>query len=135
MNRTPANSTDWLDRAAIGLSGLCLLHCLALPFVVGALPLLLPFVDGHLHLQLLIVVVPLSVLAGWLGYIGHRNVPVLLAIVAGLTLLVFGATVAHHSLGVVADRTFTVGGAIALAVGHFYNGLLARRHRCDTTTA
>jgi len=56
MNQAPAKSTDWLDSAAVGLSGLCLLHCLALPLVAGALPVLLPFVDGHLHAQMLVLV-------------------------------------------------------------------------------
>ena len=135
MNRTPDNPTDWLDRAAIGLSGLCLLHCLALPIVVGALPALLPFVEGHLHAQMLVVVVPLSVVAVAIGYSRHQSARVVLAVAVGLALLLFGATVAHNSLGVVADRLFTVSGAIVLAAGHFYNGLLSRRQRCAPTTA
>ena len=52
MNQTPAKSTDWLDGAAIGLSSLCLLHCLALPFFVGALPMLMPFTESHLHAKM-----------------------------------------------------------------------------------
>jgi hypothetical protein len=129
MNQTPAKSTDWLDGAAVGLSGLCLLHCLALPFAVGALPVLLPLAAGHLHVQMLLIVVPLSVLAIGTGFAGHRNLRVVLGAIAGLALLTIGATVAHNSLGIVADRVFSISGAIVLAVAHFYNGLLARRHR------
>ena len=58
MNQTPAKSTDWLDGAAVGLSGLCLLHCLALPVFAGALPLLMPFTDSHLHAQMLYLAIP-----------------------------------------------------------------------------
>ena len=63
MNHTPAKSSDWLDGAAVGLSGLCLLHCLALPFFAGALPMLMPFTESHLHAQMLYFAVPLSVVA------------------------------------------------------------------------
>lgn len=129
MNQPPTKSTDWLDGAAVGLSGLCLLHCLALPFVVGALPILLPFATGHLHVQMLFIVVPLSILAIGTGFAGHRNVRVVLGAAAGLILLTIGATVAHDSLGIVADRVFSIIGAVVLAIAHFYNGLLARRHR------
>jgi hypothetical protein len=130
MNQTTAKSTDWLDGAAIGLSGLCLLHCLALPFFVGALPMLMPFTESHLHAQMLYFAVPLSVVAIGIGYARHRNSNVVLAAVAGMSLLVLGATVAHGSLGIVADRLFTIGGSIVLAAAHLWNGLLSRRHRC-----
>ena len=132
MNQTPAKSTDWLDGAAIGLSGLCLLHCLALPFFVGALPMLMPFTESHLHAQMLYFVVPLSIVAIGIGYARHREPLVVLTAIAGLSLLFAGATVAHASLGIVADRLFTIGGSIVLAAAHLWNGLLSRRHRCLT---
>ena len=134
MIRTPADSTDWLDGAAIGLSGLCLLHCLALPLAVGALPVMLPFVEGHLHAQLLVIVVPLSVAAIGVGFLRHRSLRVVAAAAVGLGLLVVGATVAHNHLGLAADRAFTITGAITLAAAHLFNGLLARRHHCDAAT-
>ncbi len=130
MNQTPAKSPDWLDSAAIGLSGLCMLHCLALPFFVGALPMLMPFTDSHLHVQMLMFVVPLSAVAIGIGYARHRNALVVVAAVAGLGLLVAGATVVHGRYGIVADRLFTVSGSIILAAAHLWNGLLSRRHRC-----
>jgi hypothetical protein len=129
MIQTPTKSTDLLDGAAVGLSGLCLVHCLALPFVAGALPVLLPLAGGHLHLQMLLIAIPLSVVAIGMGFAGHRNLRVVSAALAGLVLLGVGATVAHDSLGVVADRVFTISGAVVLAAAHLYNGLLARRHR------
>ena len=135
MNQTPAKSTDWLDGAAVGLSGLCLLHCLALPFAMGALPVLLPLAGSHLHVQMLIIVVPLSVLAVGTGFAGHRSLRVVFGAIAGLALLAIGATVAHDSLGVAADRFFSISGAIVLAIAHFYNGLLARRHRAACASA
>jgi hypothetical protein len=130
MNQTPAKSTDWLDGAAIGLSGVCLLHCLALPFFVGVLPMLMPFTESHLHAQMLYFAIPLSVVAISIGFARHREPRVVLAALAGLSLLVVGATVAHGSLGIIADRLFTISGSIVLAAAHLWNGLLSRRHRC-----
>ena len=65
--------TNWLDGAAVALSALCLIHCLALPIVVAGLPFLAQFAEGHLHLQMLVVVLPLSVVALGLGYRRHRS--------------------------------------------------------------
>jgi hypothetical protein len=130
MNHTPAKSSDWLDGAAVGLSGLCLLHCLALPFFAGALPMLMPFTESHLHAQMLYFAVPLSVFAIGIGYARHRDPRVVLGAFAGLGLLLVGATVAHGSLGIIADRLFTVSGSVILAAAHLWNGLLSRRHRC-----
>ena len=134
MNQAPAKSTDWLDGAAVGLSGLCLAHCLALPFVAGVLPVMMPLVEGHLHAQMLMLVLPLSLIAIGIGVARHRNLRVAWAAAIGLILLIAGATVAHNELGIVADRTFTVCGAIILAAAHLYNGLLSRRHRIACTT-
>ena len=111
-----------------------MLHCLALPLLVGALPILMPFVEGHLHAQMLIVVVPLSVIAIGIGFSGHRSLRVVVCAIVGLCLLLIGATIAHGYLGIVADRVFTITGAIALAVAHLFNGLLARQHSCNTAT-
>ena len=130
MIQTPAKSTDWLDGAAVGLSGLCLLHCLALPFLAAVMPMLMPFTESHLHAQMLYFAVPLSIIAVGIGYSRHRSPRVVIAAAAGLTLLVFGATVAHGSLGIVADRLFTITGSLVLAAAHLWNGLLSRRHAC-----
>jgi hypothetical protein len=129
MNQAPAKSTDWLDSAAVGLSALCLAHCLALPLFAGALPVLVPFVEGHLHVQVLVLVLPLSIVAIGIGVARHRDLRVAWAAAAGMILLIIGATVAHEQMGILADRVFTVGGAIVLAAAHVYNGLLSRRHR------
>ena len=49
-----------LDQVAVALSGLCLLHCLLLPFAIAILPFLGQFSDDHLHAEMLVVVIPVS---------------------------------------------------------------------------
>jgi len=121
MNHDTQKSSTWLDSMAVAMSTLCLVHCLLLPLLVAGLPLLAQFSETHLHYQLLLVVVPLSVLALGLGFRRHRNPRILAAGATGLLLLIFGATVAHEQLGLLADRLFTVAGSLMLAVAHWKN--------------
>jgi ABC-type Co2+ transport system permease subunit len=79
------------------------------------------FSEGHLHAQMLIVVLPLSSVALWLGFRRHRSRGIVSAGIVGMLTLIIGATVAHSNLGLTADRVFTVVGALVLATAHFYN--------------
>ena len=124
-----SKSTNWLDGAAVGLSALCLVHCLALPLVVAGLPFLAQFADGHLHKQMLVVVLPLSIVALGLGFRHHRNGRIVAAGVVGMALLTIGATVAHEQWGLLADRAFTISGALVLAAAHFYNSVQTRERK------
>jgi len=121
-----SKSSNWLDGAAVTLSGLCVVHCLALPLIVAGLPFLAQFAEGHLHAQMLVVVLPLSTMALALGFRRHRSLAIVTAGVIGMLTLFVGATVAHNSLGLLADRVFSVVGALVLATAHFYNSTRAR---------
>jgi len=115
-----------LDQLAVALSGLCLLHCLLLPFVVAVLPFLGQFGDDHLHAEMLVVVVPVSVVALALGYRRHRHPGVVVSGAVGLALLVVGGTIAHSAYGLLADRMLTVVGSITLAITHYRNFRLSK---------
>jgi hypothetical protein len=52
-----------------------------------------------------------------------------------MLLLVIGGTVAHTYYGLAADRTFTMAGAIVLAVTHYYNSRLVRHCRGGSSGA
>lgn len=119
--------SNWLDWAAVGLSALCLVHCLALPLFVAVLPLLAQFSEGHLHAQMLVVVVPLSITALALGYRRHRNSRIAVTGFLGMLLLTIGATIAHDEWGIIADRAFTIAGAFLLASAHYLNSIRSRR--------
>lgn len=127
MDQNTSKSTRWLDGTAVGLSALCLIHCLALPLLVAGLPFLAQFSEDHLHRQMLVVVLPLSIVALGLGYRHHRSTRIVFAGVVGMLTLVVGATVAHSSLGLTADRVFTIAGALILASAHFFNSVRTRQ--------
>lgn len=121
MNQDTQKSIDWLDGAAVALSALCLVHCLALPLVVAGLPFFAQFSEGHLHAQVLIIVLPLSVIAIGLGFRRHRDLRIVAGAALGMLLLVTGATFAHAQLGLTADRVFTIAGSLLLATAHWKN--------------
>lgn len=118
----------FLDRIAVGLSGLCLLHCLLLPFAVAILPFLGQLDDDHLHKEMLIFVIPVSLVALAVGFRRHGRVSVLYWGTAGLIVLILGALVVHNWYGPIADRMMTVAGSVILAFTHFRNFRLAKKH-------
>jgi hypothetical protein len=129
MDQNKSKSTSWLDGAAVGLSALCLIHCLALPLLVAGLPFFAQFSEGHLHAQMLVVVLPLSIIALSLGFRHHRSAVIVSTGIVGMAILTIGATIAHEQLGIVADRIFTIVGALVLATAHFYNTARTREHK------
>ena len=132
MNGSSKISTQ-LDQAAIALSGVCMLHCLALPLLLAATPLFGGLGSEHFHLQMLIVVLPVSLIAFALGFRKHRDVRVIAWGFLGIALLATGGTVVHSSYGILADTLFTTSGALILATAHFLNN--RRKRHCIQSPA
>jgi len=124
--------SEVLDQVAVTLSGLCLVHCLALPFTIAILPFLGQFSDDHLHAQMLIMVIPVSAIALALGFRRHRHLGVVIAGVISLALVTIGGTLAHEHYGLLADRLLTIAGSLALAFTHYRNFRLSR-HVANST--
>ena len=124
--------SEVLDQVAVTLSGLCLVHCLALPFAIAVLPFLGQFSDDHLHAQMLIMVIPVSVIALALGFRRHRHLGVVIAGTISLALVITGGTLAHQYYGLLADRILTIAGSLALAITHYRNFRLSR-HIANST--
>jgi hypothetical protein len=106
MDNRPARHDGILDRVAITLSGLCLVHCLLLPTFIVALPLLGQFSETHFHAQMLLVVVPVSLFA-------------------------FGLAYRRHGSKAVADTALTMAGSIILATSHYFNNRLTGHARAS----
>ncbi|MFT4089831.1 MAG: MerC domain-containing protein [Asticcacaulis sp.] len=110
------------DLIAIGLSGLCLVHCLLLPVIVVALPMLGVFAeDERIHQILISLAVPVSLWAVLRS--GHwRNLAIILPMMTGLSLLGLAAFAEPlHDYEV----PISVAGALLLALAHWKNA----RHR------
>lgn len=113
-----------LDLYAVGLSTLCLIHCLALPFLATLLPLAAHFAENELvHQVLVLLAAPVSlwvVRKAWSTEGGGLFAGIALT---GLGLLLLGAFV-----GAVAayEEPITVAGAVLLGAAHSWRWL---RHR------
>jgi len=113
-----SDSLRLLDRSAIGLSGLCLIHCLALPVAAVTLPTLGTLAHAEwVHAAFVALAAPLSVFA--LRRSGAWRSSLLSGLaLAGLGLLAAGAFVAPSRE---AETTMTVVGGICLALCHGLN--------------
>ncbi|WP_397404697.1 MerC domain-containing protein [Phenylobacterium sp.] len=115
-----------LDGSAIGLSGLCLAHCLLLPVAAALLPVLGAWAEAEwVHGLFVVVAVPLSGLAMLpRANRQRRSGAVLCLAVCGLTLLLSGAFIAATEE---AETTMTVAGSLCLAGAHLWNWLRRAR--------
>jgi hypothetical protein len=100
-----------------------------LPVIITLLPFLDQFSDRHLHAEMLIIVLPISLIALTIGFRRHADKRVVGLGIAGLLLLLVGATLAHSLYGVVADRMLTISGSVILALAHYRNSKLSRNCR------
>lgn len=114
-----------IDGSAMGLSLLCLFHCLAMPFVVSVIPLLGVhfFEESTIHLFFLLGALPLSFFGLWLGVKGAHGGARLMTIAGfGLVLMAIGAT---HQISGDYDIALTAIGVSFVGLAHFLNW---RRH-------
>lgn len=112
-----------LDRFAIGLSSLCLMHCLAPPLVLLLLPAVgLGFaLPDSFHIWMLLTAIPISILALRFGHRHHRRILPAITASTGLCLLSYGAIfVATAKL----ELVVTLAGALCLAGAHYWNASL-----------
>ncbi len=124
--------SKYFDRIAIALSTICIVHCLAMPFVIAVLPLAAFTVggDGHFHALMLWFVVPTSVLGFGLGARVHRRVDIVALGVAAIAVLAAAALWGHAAWEPSVEVFVNVGGSLLLAAAHWWNFREVRRvHR------
>ena len=121
------------DKAAITLSFICTIHCLALPLAVVLLPALavLNLEDEASHLWMLAAVVPTSLYALTMGCKKHKDYSVMPFGIIGLVILVAVPFLGHDLLGESGESIFTTIGGLIIAGGHLINHRLCRRSDCQ----
>jgi cation transport ATPase len=114
-------STRLLDFAAIGLSGLCLVHCLGTSLLMGMIAggnLLNLWHSELLHGALLVIAAPLTLWTLVRSYRCHGNGLALLLGIFGLVLMALALVFYEHAQ---LETRLTVAGVLLLAVGHLLN--------------
>ena len=121
--------SKYFDRVAIALSTICIVHCLAMPFVIAILPVAAFTVggDGHFHSLMLWFVVPTSVLGFGLGFRVHRRTDIVLLGAAAIATLATAALWGHSAWDPSVEVLVNVGASVVLAVAHWRNFREVRR--------
>lgn len=122
-----------MDRIAIGLSGVCAIHCLIAPLMLVALPVAAgTWLGGEsFHLWLLALILPLSTAALTLGCRRHKDRAVMLLGAAGMALLVLAVFLQAEWLGENGERILTLAGSATLIAGHVRNFRMCRVSACS----
>lgn len=110
-------SSGLLDRLGIGLSGLCLVHCLASTIVLVLLSSGGVLVSPHLHEIGLALAIPLGAVALGLGMVRHGYVVPSLVGAAGLGIMGLALGLPHGG----GEVLLTLTGVGVLALGHQLN--------------
>lgn len=116
------------DFIGIGLSLLCLVHCLALPVLIAFAPAILHNLPGDdvTHRSLAVAIALVGFLAFRSGYRVHRRRRVLVAFAAGLVLVSIAALLGDEVLTGYGEAAVTVCGGILLVTAHLVNHSFCR---------
>jgi hypothetical protein len=107
-----------LDRLAIFLSGLCLVHCLLGAMLLSGLALAGGMLGHDVHVVGLALALPLAAVALWRGLRVHGRLGILLVGIVGIGLMAASVFMAH---GGSLEMALSVGGVIVLALAHVWN--------------
>ena len=130
---TPLNApmllSKYFDRVAIALSTICIVHCLAMPFVIALLPVTAFALggDGHFHSLMLWFVVPTSVLGFGLGARVHRRVDIVAMGALAIAALAAAALWGHGAWDSSVEVLVNVVASVVLAAAHWRNFREVRR--------
>ena len=128
------SSTDQtrLDKAAIWLSGLCLLHCLSVPLAFLLAPSVSSWLDAtetQTHWLLFGLAVPISCVALYRGY---QRQPNLLTVSTGVLGLILMLLAVLHLLGEELEIVLTTLGVVLVMVAHIRNLHVGHDHVGET---
>jgi hypothetical protein len=114
----PAQRAPWLDRAAILLSGLCVVHCIATTLAVLLLASVgAVLLDPRIHEIGLMLAILVGAIALGAGFRAHGSPAPLVIGLCGLSLMALGVALPEG----VAETGATVVGVSILAVAHLLN--------------
>jgi hypothetical protein len=122
-----------LDKLAVILSGVCMLHCLTLPVLLTAAPITGGFwlEEQTFHLIMLAGILPISLIALTIGCRQHKDLATIVLGVLGLGILAFTAFFGHDLFGVTGERLVTSLGGLILACAHIQNYRICRHNDCQ----
>lgn len=117
------------DVFGVGLSALCIVHCILLPVLIIASPALvhewLPTEDKT-HVVLLAFILGIAGFAFISGYRVHGKIQPVAWMAVGILIITYASFFAHDQLGHLWEPVIAIVGSLALIRAHILN------HRCKT---
>lgn len=129
MYQPPSSRTTSIaDSVGIFASGLCAVHCIAIPVLLltGTVVPASFFTDEGFHKAMLWLIVPAALIGLGVGCRRHKDRQVLILGVIGVIGIVLAGTVLHDWLGETGERVATVVAATILIAAHYRNFRLCR---------
>ena len=123
MSARMGRSSPYIDSLAIGISALCLIHCLFLPILLVLVPAVVAdvFTNEAIHKWLVFIILPTSIVALSLGCKQHKRWHFFIIGSVGICLLLMGLMVDLFSLAPIWEEILTVLGTLCIASAHFLN--------------
>ncbi len=111
------------DMVGMGLSGLCMVHCLVFPLLVSFAPAILSGLPGDdmTHRVLAIGIALAGALAFRSGYKVHRKGWILALFLLGIALISAAAALGESALSAYGETGITVCGSVLLITAHWCN--------------
>ena len=130
MLKTQMNS----DKVAVTLSTACVLHCFFAPsFIILTSGFLSISIDNEfVHYLILLLAVPISSFALYLGWKNHKNTSFLPFGIIGLLALVTAVLMGEAMLGEAGERAITLLGSLLVAYSHYRNHQECKAVECDS---
>jgi hypothetical protein len=127
QEHTTSTTIVSLDTLGITASTICIIHCMAMPFVIGMLPLLgWQFLEGKTaHHVLAAFVFTFALTAVVPGYLKHRRREVLAAMLLGLGLVLYATFAPAAILPDNLELPLITMGNIILVATHWRNRSLS----------
>mgnify|MGYP006237889953 FL=1 len=122
------------DKVAATLSTACVLHCFFAPsFVILTSGFLSISIDNEfVHYLILLLAVPISSFALYLGWKNHKNTSFLPFGIFGLLTLVAAVLMGEAMLGEAGERAITLLGSLLVAYSHYRNHQECKAVECDS---
>ena len=124
LSLTFGDKKPW-DLLGIGASTLCVLHCLATPLLVVALPVLEVY-ERHTHAAFALAILAIGLLAFWPGYLSHRRLWIVASGWFGLGLMSLCVSAPEGLLTEPMEAAATVAGGATLVFAHLRNVFFCR---------
>ena len=127
------NAQKVSDKVSIGISLLCVMHCLLFPlFLILSSNYLTLFLNNELfHYTLLFLVVPLSLFALTIGLKNHNSFNIFIFGFIGLIFLLSALFFDIKILFVSSEIFLTILGSSFMMIAHYKNFQLCRHLDCD----